>query len=373
LSGDGNVLAVGAFGEDEYTGAVYVFVRDDMAVWSEQAHLKASNPDILDYFGYEVALSADGKTLAVGALGEASSATGINGDQDDNSVNGAGATYVFVRDGMDVWSQQAYVKASNTDGNDFFGGRLALSGDGNVLAVGVPFEQSKAKGIDGNDADNSAHHSGAVYVFVRSGNGIWSQQAYVKASNADAWDHFGFSVALSNDGQTLAVGACWEASNATGINGNQADNSVTRAGAVYVFAKSGSGWWQQAYVKASSFGADAFGQELTLSGDGNTLAVGAPAEASNATGIGGNQADNSRSRAGAVYLFVRNDDSVWSQQAYVKASNPGKNAVFGSAVALSGDGQTMAVSASGEASNATGIGGDQTDSSAPATGAVYLY
>jgi hypothetical protein len=72
-------------------------------------------------------------------------------------------------------------------------------------------------------------------VFVRQGSS-WTQQAYIKASNTGQSDHFGASVALSRDGNTLAVAAPWESSAATGVNGNQADNSLPQAGAVYVFA-----------------------------------------------------------------------------------------------------------------------------------------
>ncbi|NTX17393.1 hypothetical protein HUA74_39790 [Myxococcus sp. CA051A] len=64
-----------------------------------------------------------------------------------------------------AWEQQAYVKASNTGVNDNFGLRLALSADGYLLGVGVPYEDSKAKGINGNQADNSSEDSGAVYLF----------------------------------------------------------------------------------------------------------------------------------------------------------------------------------------------------------------
>jgi len=91
---------------------------------------------------------------------------------------------------------------------------------------------SAATGIDGNQADNSAACSGAVYVFTRTA-GVWSQQAYVKASNTETDDRFGESVALAGD--TLAVGTLFEASSATGLNGNQADNSAPFSGAVYVF------------------------------------------------------------------------------------------------------------------------------------------
>jgi hypothetical protein len=129
---------------------------------------------------------------------------------------------------------------------------------------------------------------------------------YFKASNTGAGDRFGNSVALSADGGTLAVAAHSEGSNATGINGNEADNSAIWAGAVYVFIRTGSTWSLQAYVKASNTGADdRFGASVALSSDGNMLAVGANGEASNATGINGNEADNSASDAGAVYVFTR--------------------------------------------------------------------
>lgn len=128
-----------------------------------------------------------------------------------------------------------YVKASNTEANDQFGFAVALSADGNTLAVGAILEDSNATGIDGgSQGDNSAPESGAIYVFTRSG-GTWSQQAYVKASNTGASDFFGRTLALSADGNTLAVGAILEASNAGGINGNQGDNFAPGSGAVYLY------------------------------------------------------------------------------------------------------------------------------------------
>ena len=115
----------------------------------------------------------------------------------------------------------------------------------------------------------------------------------------------------------MAVAANWEASNATGINGNQADNSIPQAGAVYIFTRNGGTWRQQAYLKASNTGeageagdGDQFGFSLALSDDGNTVAAGAIAEDSNATGINGNQADNSANSAGAVYVFARTGTTV---------------------------------------------------------------
>ncbi|MEX1367096.1 MAG: integrin, partial [Nannocystaceae bacterium] len=329
--------------------------------------------------GWSVALSGDGSTLAVGAYQEDSNATGIGGNQANNSLGNAGAAYVYTHDGLGVWSQQAYVKASNTGSGDFFGYSVALSADGSTLAVGADGEGSNATGIDGNQADNSLWSAGAVYVYTRDGVGAWSQQAYVKASNTDTGDWFGHSVAVSGDGSTLAVGAYGENSIATGIGGNEANNNANDAGAVYVYTRDGLGTWsQQAYVKASNTAAtgminDSFGHHVALNGDGSTLAVGAVVEGSNATGVGGNEADNSALASGAVYVLTRDGLGGWSQQAYVKASNTDALDRFGHRVALSDDGNTLAVAAYQEASNATGIGGDQLDDTSSNSGAVYLY
>ena len=338
---------------------------------SLRAYVKASNTGGADQFGSSIALSADGSTLAVGVPYEDSAATGVGGDQADNSATSAGAVYVFVRRGTQ-WSQQAYLKASNTGANDLFGSSVALSADGSILAVGAQGEDGAATGIGGNQADNSAADAGAVYVFARSGT-TWSQAAYVKASNTGAGDAFGFRVALSGDGATLAVAAVLEDSAANGIGGNQADNSAASAGAVYVFTRSGATWSQSAYLKASNTGAnDLFGRSIALSTDGSTLAVGANGEDSPATGVGGSQTTNSVFESGAVYVFARSG-ATWSQEAYVKATNTGADDAFGVSVALSANGSTLAVGAIGEASAATGVGGNQADNTRLGSGAVYVY
>jgi len=351
------------------SGAVYVFTRTG-DTWTQQAYIKASNADAGDRFGYSVALSGD--TLAVGAPGEDSNATGVNDEdgQSDDSAFGSGAVYVFTRTG-DTWTQQAYIKASNTGEFDNFGARVALSGD--TLAVGAPDEDSNATGVNDPDgqSDDNAFDSGAVYVFTRTGD-TWTQQAYIKASNTDADDQFGRSVAISGD--TLAVGAPEEASNATGVNDEdgQSDDSAAYSGAVYVFTRTGDTWTQQAYIKASNTGAgDNFGYSVALSGD--TLAVGGPGEASNATGVNApdGQLNGDAAFSGAVYVFTRTGDT-WTQQAYIKASNTDENDLFGYSVALSGD--TLAVGATLEASNATGVNAPdgQSDDSALESGAAYI-
>ena len=231
--------------------------------------------------------------------------------------------------------QAAYIKASNAEMGDHFGNGgtleghgVALSADGTTLAVAAPYESSNAKGINGNQNDNSMYASGAVYVFVQR-NGAWIQQAYIKASNPGVNYKFGHHIAISGDGNTLGVSSLGEASASKGINGDQNDKSIPQSGAVYVFTRNGTTWSQQAYIKASNTGelgssedlppeGDLFGFSLALSTDGNTVAVGAIGEDSGASGVNGNQNDNTTPGAGAVYVFTRNG-STWAQQAYIKA------------------------------------------------------
>lgn len=382
LSADGKTLAVGSFGEDSDatgingdqtnnnlagTGAVYVYVRND-SNWRQQAYLKASATQMGYDFGRVLSLSADGNTLAVGALGDNSSATETS---DDSAIN-SGAVYVYARSG-DSWSQEAYVKASNTEEGDYFGSSVALSADGNTLAVGAVGEDSNALGIDGDQTNGDALGSGAVYVYVYVREGLWQQQAYIKASNTGAGDDFGASVALSANGNTLAVGAVGEDSAATGINGDEDDNSAEYAGAVYMFSRDNNVWAQHVYVKASNNEEeDGFGSAVTLSADGNTLAVAAYGEDSAVTGINGGENDNSAKNAGAVYVFSH-DINGWIQQAYVKASNSEMDDNFGVSVALSADGNTLAVGANWEDSVATGIEGNQADNGANGAGVVYVF
>src|SRR3984893_4078264 len=273
-------------------------IRPAPNAWNPKsiAYLKASHAKKDHHFGLPVALGADGNTMAVGATAEDSAAKGIKGNKADHSALNAGAVYVFIRSGGN-WVQQAYVKASNAKASDQFGASLALSGDGNTLAVGATGESSSATGVNGNQAGSSMAGSGPVYVFTRSG-ATWSQQAYVKASNTgekEDGDQFGYSVALSSDGNTLATGAIAEKSAATGINGDQTNKAADGSGAVYVFARSGSTWAQQAYVKPwnTTVRGGLFGYSVGLSGNGDTMAVGAY--------------DEERGK-GAAYIFVRSGE-----------------------------------------------------------------
>jgi len=275
----------------------------------------------------------------------------------------------------------AYLKASDPSpdaklgfGSALTGRTLVMSRDGNTIAVAAPDESSGAKGVNGNQKDDAAGGSGAVYIFTRSGAGKpWAQEAYLKASNTDAYDSFGFSLAISANGSTLAVTATREDSNARGINGDQSNNDAEDSGAAYVFTRSGGKWAQQAYVKASNSDAgDQFGWSVALSDDGNMMAVGAPTEASNARGVNGNQADNSAANAGAVYTFTRSG-STWSQTSYLKGEQTDPGDLFGFAVDLSSDGSVLAISGFDEDGGVPGVNGNQADNSKNGSGCAYIF
>ncbi|MCP9451184.1 MAG: FG-GAP repeat protein [Nitrospira sp.] len=337
LSEDGNTLAVGVPLADHGaidSGAVRVFVRAG-GVWTEQAVLTAATPEADEQFGTSLSLSADGHTLAVGAP--------RNGVVAPDS----GATYLFSRAGS-IWTQQTVLKAGTPAAGDQFGTIVSLSADGRTLAVGAPFTDSA--GLD----------AGVVHVFAFDGSS-WIQESILLASNAESNDQFGLRVALSPDGQTLAVGAPFEDSAALGVNGDQNNNLAPDSGAVYLFTRSGGTWTQQAYVKASNTEADDwFGAALAFSADGSTLAVGALQEDSRALGINGDWTDNGAIDSGAVYVFTRIGNS-WTQQAYVKASNTEAGDWFGVSLSLSADGHTLIV------------GAPLADSGAFDSGAAFLY
>jgi hypothetical protein len=392
ISADGRTLAVGApheAGERNSvfdSGAVYVFTRAGDR-WAQHAYIRASNPQMSAQFGHAVALSADGGTLAVSAVWEASSTRGIDGNQQDESIPQAGAAYVFTRRG-DVWTQQSYIKASNTGEagtadafgeGDQFGFSIALNADGNTLAVSALTEDGGVPGINGDQASNAAQSAGAVYVYVRSGN-TWTQQAYIKPSNIDAGDLFGIAVSLNDDGDTLAVGSFDEDGSSRAINGAN-DNRSGGAGAAYVFTRSSSTWSQQAYIKPSNGEAqDSFGVHLALSGDGRTLVVGSLDEDCAAAGVNAPGCDRDAPddvSMGAAYVFVSSGAS-WSQQAFLKASNTGFNDWFGARVAISGDGNIAAIAApfedaAGSVSASRATEARQDNNTASEAGAIYLF
>ncbi len=310
-----------SFFDRDYSGAAYIF-QNTNSLWTEAALLRASNaggsyecqecelfacPTTGEGDGFGASVAIWGETVVVGAPGEASAATGVNGNESDDSAPAAGAAYVFERiDG--TWEQTAYLKASNTDAGDRFGFAVAIRGD--TIVIGAEREDS---GDAANQGDDSAIDAGAAYVFERMG-GTWEQTQYLKASNVQEGYFFGATLAMTDT--TLVVGSPGESS----VGGQD-------SGAAYVFTIVDSAWTQTNFYKAfnadagSAFagppGSVAYGQPSTLikcesqattkgsslSLDGDTLVVGTPYEDSAAIGVNGVPTSNRIPDSGAVYVF----------------------------------------------------------------------
>jgi hypothetical protein len=403
LNADGTTLAVSAYFESSSStginsiqddkipqaGAVYVFTRTG-ETWSQQAYIKASNtgrpanpndPNDWgdgDQFGFSIALNGDGNVLAVGAVSEDSRAGGINtpGFQDDDTANDAGAVYIFTRSGT-TWTQRDYLKSSNNDAGDRFGFVVALSASGNTLASTGYDEDGSGRSAT-SIPDNRRGGTGALYIFDRV-NDAWRQTAYLKGSQLNGNDASGVSLGLSDDGNTVVIGTADDSCLVPGVNAPCRGATwpphlgAGSSGGAYVWARTGNNWVEQAYFKASNPELeDLFGVHVSISGDGNTIVIGAPNEDGPGRGLNGNQMSNDAEDAGAVFIFTRTG-STWTQRVYLKGSNTDAYDMFGSAAAVSRDGRTIVVGAPIEGSSARGVNGNQNDDSAQGAGAAYVF
>lgn len=322
--------------------------------FGQRGLLKPATSDSNDFGGWSVAI--DGNTAVVGAVGE---------DGEGNSVSTAGAAYVFVKSGAG-WVLQATLRAAQADVEDHFGYSVAVQGD--TILVGVPYEDSASRSINGDEADNLAENAGAVFVFVRNGS-LWTRQAYLKAANADPGDQFGKSVAIHGD--RVLVGAWLEDGNGPVSNDDPENNDAEDSGAVYSFVRTGTTWEQTDYVKVSNTGAgDGFGGSVAFGQEGARFVAGALFEDSDADGINGDGGNNGAIESGAAYVFeaLTLPSLQWVEQFYLKASNSDSGDLFGASVAM--DGSTIVVGAPWEASASATNPADNTWTD---SGAVYVF
>jgi cyclophilin family peptidyl-prolyl cis-trans isomerase len=184
VSINGEYAIIGAIGDEpygEYSGSAYIF-RHNGTSWAQQAKLTASDGAKSDNFGYSVAI--DGHYAIVGAY-----------KNDDNGTD-SGSAYIFEPNKIDPnnWDQKAKLIASDAAASDYFGCSVAIGG-GHALV-----------GAYQNDDNGSS--SGSAYIFepneINPGN--WNQLAKLTASDANAGDYFGFSVAVGV-GRRAIVGA----------------------------------------------------------------------------------------------------------------------------------------------------------------------
>ncbi len=290
-------------------------VSVDPLVWVQQQEVTARDGAADDEFGQSVALSANGTTALVGANYKT---VGGNSYQ--------GAAYVYTLAGG-TWSQAAELTSADGTASDNFGQSVALSANGTTALVGAD-----SKNVGSNASQ------GAAYVYTLAG-GTWSQAAKLIASNGEAGNDFGGSVALSATGTTALVGAY----NKT-VGGNYSQ------GAAYVYTLAGGTWSQAAVLTAANGAAkDGFGNSVALSSAGTTALVGA-----NWKTVSGN------TDQGAAYVYTL-AGGTWSQAAELTAANGVAGDYFGHS-ALSANGTTALV---GAAQKTVGGNADQ--------GAAYVY
>ncbi len=292
LSDDGMTVAIGAprnadNGPSSGQVRIYRYANGDWKQLGADINGETSS----EGFGWPVSLSSDGNTVAAGARLNSSSAY-LAGQVRIYSYNGG------------AWTKVGASISGEANG-DWFGWSLSLNDNGNIVAIGAP--QNKGNGTA----------SGHVRIY-RNNGGTWTQ---VGADiNGEAADNLsGYSVGLSSDGNTVAIGAP-----------RNPDNGLS-SGQVRIYRYVNGDWKQLGADINGASAFDLFGRALSLSSDGNTVAIGAP----------GN--DNNVSGAGQVSIY-RNNGGVWTQVG-VAIDGEAKNDQLGTSLSLSNDGNTVACGA----------------------------
>jgi len=301
ISSDYRSAIVSAPGYNQYTGCAYIFECNN-GNWTQLAKLVASDAAAGDWFGNSV--STNGNYIVIAAL------------NDDDRGNNSGSAYIFGQD-VGTWSQRDKITASDGAAGDKFG--VSVSACGDYIVVGAWLNDEKA-------AD-----AGAAYVFIMDYS-YWFELQKLTASDAQAWDKFGYSVAIHR--QYVVAGAIGD------------DDNGSSSGSAYMFFKGVDGYWsQQAKLTAPDGQAlDKFGCSVSVR---DPYAV-----------IGAYWHDDAATDAGAAYLFKRNG-TAWTLSTELNTPNPAPEDYFGLSVSV--DNNYVLAGAYGH------------DQSADNAGAAYMY
>ena len=290
FSGDGMTAVVGAYvynpGNVSFIGQVYVYTKSVGDAWNQSAtlsapaDLQATTAKVVAGFGFSVSVSGDGSTIAVGS---------------SYFINTTNQVYVFSKTGSSWDSGTALDCGFNTTGTY----PVSISGDGTTVVVGAPQYDTNV---------------GRAYAFSKTGSG-WGAGT-VLATGQMSRDFLGWSVSVSGDGATAVVGA-W---------------GFIKLGRVFVFYKTAAGWDAGAPLGTGRGINDFYGGAVAVSGDGNTVIVGAEGYSSN---------------SGQVFVYTKS--KTWDSGTLLGAG-AAVNDTLGSAVAVSADGTRVLVGAAGFAS-----------------------
>ena len=317
LSDTGHTLVVSARGKNQEAGAAYIFEYDGRE-WSEESYLTAPNPQAEARFGFFVVLNPIASVLAIGAP-----------DESIDGTNNTGAAYIFTKDG-NTWRHRNTISAPQDTESGRFGMSIALSFGGNRIAISAP----------------AMNHPGIVYLYERFVND-WNLQQELQASNALLNDGFGQSISFNGEGTLLAVGA----PRRNGLSGH-----------VYIFDYRSSDWQEIVRIPADVL--DLYlGGTVLLNRAGTRLIVAAPFESYVEGGINGELAASRIPNSGAIYFFVKQADGSWEGKSSAKSIRPKEDAFFSTSVAIDSRAETVVVGAPFENLSAN------TENE----GAIYLY
>ncbi|MCP4129974.1 MAG: hypothetical protein GY754_03050 [bacterium] len=305
ISSDGNTIAVGAEGDDDkgtFSGSLYIYKWNESS-WAE-TKLTASDGSKSDYFGTSVSIASDGNTVVVGAMG------------DDDKGDFSGSVYIYKWNG-NSWEE---TKLTSLDGaaDDRYGATVTISSDGNTIGVGAPGDDAKGE------------WSGSAYIYQWDGNN-WVETKFTASDGAGS-DQFGINVSISSNGDTILIGANFD------------DDKGDSSGSAYVFKWNGSTWDETKLTPSDGAAYDMFGNDVSISSDGNTILVNSYND------------DDKGESSGAVYLFKWNG-SNW-MESKITPSNGAAHCYFGYSVSNNSDGSAILVGSHGYNGN---------------TGAVYLF
>ena len=370
VSGDGKTIAIGSPEFSEATGRVTVYTNRDGNGWKLSFTGSVVQPAKGDRLGSSVALSRDGNTLAVGMPGA--------GQQ------GVVLVYRYANESWWTFRSVTATRATSEAGSS-----VALSADGQILAFGAPGEY---------------YNAGAAYVADLSlGSGVLPTRLYRTVETTGV--RYGERIDLSDDGKTVVVGTArdgggasyaqvfrgeslyWQSTNilqnpnslmpfgfvpSVAVSGDGSRVAIGDLRTVSLFLRMPAGNYVPTTVRSNQ---DYEGGALAFSSDGKRLLFGISNGRTRGEGVWASAETDPTvtSRPGGVEILDEMTDHTWSSKKLIAATNPADGDSFGAAVAISADGKTIVVGAPNEASNAVGINGNQADNSRPSAGAAYLY
>ena len=276
VSISGDYVIVGSYGKSSYSGVAYIFHRTGTNTWDTGTKIVASDAAAGDYFGISVSISGD--YVVVGA------------DYKDSGYSHSGAAYIFHRTGTNTWDTGTKMVAYDAAANNQFGMSVSINGD--YVAIGSPFNDTWA---------------GAAYIFHRTGTNTWDSGTKIIASDALAYNQFGY---VSINGDYIIVGS-------------PGKNSHT--GSAYIFHKTGINTWDigtQIIALDASTGDD-FGRAVSIYGDYTIL--------------GAYMEDSEGSGSGAAYIFHRTGTNTWDTGTKIVTSDAAINDYFGAKTSINGN------------------------------------